>query len=301
MFAGWCRRSGANLPPDPESLPSPPGPYGGGVHHGTWSADDVVLVQSQLAAIPEPEQAPIPAVCRDTGNVLVGWLRLDNRDELLRFLGLDTSDLDSMSDSDLALRGYRAWGTDLAGHLEGEFALAIWSPSRREVYLAATRPGDVRCTGRWIPAASPSAAAWRRCADFPVWTRPPIRIWLARYIVGVPAPFGDHCTAFVGTSRLPPATWALIGPGTGQPGTVLRIRRRLRMGGRARPPLAAGLPRDAGALRRRPPAHHGDPGDGSLRRIGFLHPDRALGEVAPLICAPTCTLPDSSGHPRRPS
>lgn len=213
MFAGWCRRSGGeSSPPDPESLLVRLDPYGGGVHHGTWSADDVVLVQSQLAAIPEPEQAPIPAVCRDTGNVLVGWLRLDNRDELLRFLGLDTSDLDSMSDSDLALRGYRAWGTDLAGHLEGEFALAIWSPSRREVYLARDATG--RRPLYWSVDSSSvafgsSLAALRGLPGVDETADP---IWLARYIVGVPAPFGDHCTAFVGTSRLPPATWALIGP-----------------------------------------------------------------------------------------
>ena len=58
--------------------------------------------------------------------------RVDNRAELAEQLNLS----DGVSDHDLLLKGWTAWGTDLADRLRGAFAFALLLPESGQVYCA---------------------------------------------------------------------------------------------------------------------------------------------------------------------
>ena len=58
--------------------------------------------------------------------------RLDNRDEIVAMLGLDTS----LSDAHCTLGAYERWADGFATHLQGDFAIAIFDPRRQRVILA---------------------------------------------------------------------------------------------------------------------------------------------------------------------
>ena len=73
---------------------------------------------------------------------VVGDVRLDNRAELAREL-VGTA-RDPMPPMELLARGYERWGVQLASHLEGDFAFALWDSRHRTLYAArdpfGTRP-----------------------------------------------------------------------------------------------------------------------------------------------------------------
>jgi asparagine synthase (glutamine-hydrolysing) len=69
-----------------------------------------------------------------TGSLIVWDGRIDNQSELLNLLNCDTSEM--ISDSELALRAYAKWGEDFPAHVIGDFAFAIWDPSRQAMFCA---------------------------------------------------------------------------------------------------------------------------------------------------------------------
>ena len=62
--------------------------------------------------------------------------RLDNRPDLLRSLGVNGDEARRLSDADIVLRGYAAWGDALPERLLGDFSLAIWDSSRHRLFCA---------------------------------------------------------------------------------------------------------------------------------------------------------------------
>jgi len=76
------------------------------------------------------------------GVSVVGDVRLDNRDELCTELLGAAQDL--ILPMELLALGYEKWGVQLASHLEGDFAFALWDSRRRTLYAArdpfGTRP-----------------------------------------------------------------------------------------------------------------------------------------------------------------
>lgn len=81
----------------------------------------------------------------DDGYVVAFDGRLDNGDELRAMLrdaaGLHAPLPDAMSDTRLLLAAYRSLGDQLAQHLLGDFAIAIWDPIKQQVYLARDHIG----------------------------------------------------------------------------------------------------------------------------------------------------------------
>ncbi len=69
------------------------------------------------------------------GRILVADVRLDNRDELIRALGLSASDSDSMSDSSLMMHCLERWDLEALDHMVGDFAFALWKPDSLELIL----------------------------------------------------------------------------------------------------------------------------------------------------------------------
>lgn len=93
------------------------------------AADAVVLGFAFTATL--PEDGPQPIVSPDTGCVLVADLRLDNRAELLA--RLPDALPRTISDAELLLRAYEAWGIDAFARLLGDFAAIIWDPRSRRM------------------------------------------------------------------------------------------------------------------------------------------------------------------------
>jgi asparagine synthase (glutamine-hydrolysing) len=60
--------------------------------------------------------------------------RLDNRKELVALLRNELSN--DQSDSSIVMHGYKQFGTAFLTHLIGDFALSLWDPSLRKLFLA---------------------------------------------------------------------------------------------------------------------------------------------------------------------
>lgn len=70
------------------------------------------------------------------GRVLVADVRLDNREELGRALGIDAADARRLSDVAILSRCLAHWDEAALDRIVGDFAFAWWDPSRRRLLLA---------------------------------------------------------------------------------------------------------------------------------------------------------------------
>lgn len=108
---------------------------------GRFITERVALVQALNWNTTESIRETVPTVCPATGNIVVSWLRLDDRAGLSRQLGLAAAEAAAMTDPDLVLAAFRRWGTDTARHLAGDFAFAVHEPASGRTYLARDRMG----------------------------------------------------------------------------------------------------------------------------------------------------------------
>lgn len=115
----------------------------------------------------------------DDGYVVAFDGRLDNGDQLRASLradaGLHAPHLDNLSDTRLLLAAYRAVGDDLAQHLLGDFAIAIWDPVKQQLYLArdhlGVKPLYYRVVGEELHFASEIKGLLRMRPDLPATRR----------------------------------------------------------------------------------------------------------------------------------
>jgi asparagine synthase (glutamine-hydrolysing) len=101
---------------------------------------ECVLVHAQFATTPEAqrESQPLRHLTHDWW--LTADARIDNRDELRTELtGHVTHPLDT--DADFVMAAYEHWGADLARHLRGDFAFAIWNGETREAVVVRDQLG----------------------------------------------------------------------------------------------------------------------------------------------------------------
>lgn len=76
----------------------------------------------------------------EEGNlVITADARIDNRDELIKLLGLSNNQ--PTADGRLILEAYRKWGRDCVQHLEGEFAFAIFDRHAGTLFCATDHIG----------------------------------------------------------------------------------------------------------------------------------------------------------------
>src|SRR5450631_1095337 len=71
-----------------------------------------------------------------SGAIAVSDLRLDNRDELISALGLDSQRAVVSPDAAIALAAWEKWGNEAWAQLRGPFAIAVWDPRNRVLTLA---------------------------------------------------------------------------------------------------------------------------------------------------------------------
>lgn len=108
------------------------------------------------------EQQPLVG---NDGLVLTADVRLDNRDELHKWLGYSTADKDKVADSQLLLTAYQKWGKECIDYLVGDFAFVIWNPATKHLFCGRDHSG-VRplfyhySPGRYFIFASEIKALW---------------------------------------------------------------------------------------------------------------------------------------------
>ncbi|HWV54678.1 asparagine synthase-related protein, partial [Pseudorhodoplanes sp.] len=76
-----------------------------------------------------------------SGAIITADLRLDNRDDMLRRLGLSPHEALNSPDSRIVLEAFEKFGDDVWPMLRGPFAAAIWNPRTRRLTLARDHLG----------------------------------------------------------------------------------------------------------------------------------------------------------------
>ena len=100
----------------------------------------VALGGNLMHLLPEDEFDRQPLWTPDRSACLVADVRLDNRPELARELGL--AGPERMADSEVLLAAWVRWGEACLEHLLGAFAFAVWMPARQELFAARDHVGE---------------------------------------------------------------------------------------------------------------------------------------------------------------
>lgn len=100
----------------------------------------VGLGHAKLAVTAEEQSEQQPLVSPGTRCAIIADARIDNRDELLKLLPHNPPF--SISDADLILRAYEAWGPDGVAKLLGDFAFVIWDPRQQRIVCARDTSGQ---------------------------------------------------------------------------------------------------------------------------------------------------------------
>jgi asparagine synthase (glutamine-hydrolysing) len=128
---------------------------------------DALQVCNRMLEAPYPQPAPRPIACPfptiafgilftptlpedaydhqplcDERYVLVGDIRIDNRDELCSKLQLSNSSAAQLADSALFLACWRKWRQTCVLHITGGYAVAIWDSLEREAFLLRDHCGE---------------------------------------------------------------------------------------------------------------------------------------------------------------
>ena len=102
---------------------------------------DIALGHCLMKLLPEDEYDRQPLVNAAAGTSLVADVRLDNRDELIRKLGLNVNAARESADSELLFAAWHRWGQDCLHHLVGAFCFAVWNARDQRLFLARDHVG----------------------------------------------------------------------------------------------------------------------------------------------------------------
>ena len=103
---------------------------------GKFSLDNIGLVSRTRFTTPESVAERFPVRGSDGGTFITCDARIDNRNELASKLSLGHGSRPVLTDADLILAAYVAWGDDCARHLIGDFVFAIWDDRRKRLFAA---------------------------------------------------------------------------------------------------------------------------------------------------------------------
>ena len=115
-------------------------PYGPD-RHFAWRNPEgrLALGGNLLQLLPEDSSDTQPLWNGDRTACLVADVRLDNRPELVRELGLVSEA--TLADSAVLLAAWERWGPDCLDHILGAFAFAVWMPKRQGVVCGSRSCG----------------------------------------------------------------------------------------------------------------------------------------------------------------
>ena len=105
-----------------------------------WSDDHIALGSNFSSSLPEDRFDVQPLWHADRSACLVADVRLDNRADLARELGLVHPE--GLPDSSFLMAAWVRWGPACVDHLLGGFAFAVWTPGSREIFAARDHTGE---------------------------------------------------------------------------------------------------------------------------------------------------------------
>lgn len=108
---------------------------------GVWSGPGIGLSHRRLAIVDLSAAAAQPFISDDTRTVLVFNGELYNFKELRAELEARGEKFRSASDTEVLLRGYLVWGTEVVNRIDGMFAFALWDGRTRSLVIARDRTG----------------------------------------------------------------------------------------------------------------------------------------------------------------
>jgi len=103
---------------------------------GVWGNGPVAIGHAKLQTTPEASAETSPFVDGTSGLVLSMDGRVDNRDELTAELNSHGHRVRTGTDAEIVLRAWQCWGTEAPARVIGDFAFALWDPSKRTLFCA---------------------------------------------------------------------------------------------------------------------------------------------------------------------
>lgn len=134
--------------------------------------------------------------------VLVAHVRLDNRSDLCRQLGLQ--DRPDMPDSALILAAYQSFGENCVQHLLGDWVFALWDRAQGRLLLARDASGN---TGLYWWQQSDTlvfSTGMKGVLAYPAIDHQPNRNFIAGLLTMFTDPTEEDSTAYIGVRRLKP-------------------------------------------------------------------------------------------------
>lgn len=107
--------------------------------NGTWMDGPVALGHAMLWNTPESKLEHLPN--KQNAHIITMDARLDNREALAEKLEITDRPMDQITDSDLILAAYEAWGEECPKYLLGDFAFAIWDAKTQQMFCARDHIG----------------------------------------------------------------------------------------------------------------------------------------------------------------
>ncbi|GAC1652506.1 MAG: lasso peptide isopeptide bond-forming cyclase [Herpetosiphon sp.] len=98
--------------------------------------DHVALGHCMQYTTSESFHERLPVLHKDGQILLTADARLDNRDDLIRRLGMTDRPAQDITDSDIILAAYAQWGAACPKQLLGDFAFAIWDNRKQQLLCA---------------------------------------------------------------------------------------------------------------------------------------------------------------------
>lgn len=177
--------------------------------HGFHSRGPVAFGHRRLKIMDLAEASGQPMIDNDLGLSMVFNGAIYNYPELRSELEQLGYRFFSGGDTEVLLKGYHAWGTDLLPKLNGMFAFAIWERDSQQLFIARDRLGVkplyLSKTKDRLRFAS-SLPALLQGGDIAKTLDPVALNHYLNFHAVVPAPR----TILAGVEKLPPATWMRI-------------------------------------------------------------------------------------------
>jgi asparagine synthase (glutamine-hydrolysing) len=155
--------------------------------------------------------ACVPVVADEQGSrTLAADIRLDNRSDIGRALGLSAAETAACSDPALLFRALSAWEEGAITRLRGDFAFALWDRERQRLLLARDFLGQKPLhfhsgNGFFAFASMPKGLHGLQEVDRTVDLR-----GLANFLALLPE--DDQTTFFEGVSKVPPGHFMIVTP-----------------------------------------------------------------------------------------
>lgn len=178
---------------------------------GHWEERCAGLGHRALHATPESVYEKQPMADEAGSCVIAADARIDNREELIAGLGVTGKPKERITDAELILRAYEAWGEGCPSRLLGDFAFAIWDGRTRRLFCArdpiGIKPFVYHFDGKTFLWASEA----KQILEDGTVPREPNLTLIGRYLLNDGSEREE--TLYRGIYRLPPGHLLVVGEG----------------------------------------------------------------------------------------